>query len=437
MKVGIFVGNMSPTEGGAYTLLVDQLSALNRLRKDCGHTLTLYHYQSGESFAMLFPEFSRVNMDSERSSVLSVEEKIAEEKSIKRINSFLRKKATFEQRQRKLRKYSKLFGGIYGFVAKPRFEDTSLPKIPWDDRIYKRDGVQFLIRLAPITEGLTMDIPFAMVLWDLQHRNNPWFPEVSAGQEWQRREQSYIESLRRATVIYVGTVQGKNEVMEFYQVPPERFKVLPFAIPTFAKEAAVAPRNPDAVAKYDLPENYLFYPAQFWAHKNHVVVLEACKIVRDETGWDLGVVFSGADKGNQGYVRDYARRLGIERNVRFVGFIDQVEVMELYRGAFSLVFPTYCGPDNLPPLEAFAAGCPVIASEVDGAREQLGDAAMFFPPSDEKALAKLIVELRLLDTRARMISAGQRVVSQSSWDDYARGIVEGLNDFAAIRRTWM
>src|SRR5256885_13294906 len=53
-------------------------------------------------------------------------------------------------------------------------------------------------------------------------------------------------------------------------------------------------------------------------------------------------------------------------------FAARDEVLALYRTAAALVFPTFFGPDNLPPLEAFAAGCPVLASRVEGADEQLG-----------------------------------------------------------------
>ena len=64
--------------------------------------------------------------------------------------------------------------------------------------------------------------------------------------------------------------------------------------------------------------------------------------------------------------------------------------MKLYTNAFSLVYPSFFGPENMPPLEAFALGCPVIASEVSGAKEQLGNAAILFDPRDENDLARKI-----------------------------------------------
>jgi glycosyltransferase involved in cell wall biosynthesis len=259
---------------------------------------------------------------------------------------------------------------------------------------------------------------------------------VSANNEWTLREQNYGEILRRAAVIYTGTAQGRDEVVAHYQVAAERIKVLPFLVPSFVLESAYAPRDAERLSRFEVPTHYLFYPAQFWAHKNHVLILEACKIVRERAGWDLGVVFTGADKGNLGYVRDYAARLGMDNNVRFLGFIEKADILELYRGAFCLVFPTFFGPDNLPPLEAFALRCPVIASDIPGAREQLGEAAILVPPTDERALADAILSLRNDETRAQLVNSGLAVTAQADWDDYARQIIDSVDEFSAIRRTW-
>ncbi|MDA9437527.1 hypothetical protein XH98_00040 [Bradyrhizobium sp. CCBAU 51745] len=289
--------------------------------------------------------------------------------------------------------------------------------------------------LAPWFEDVVVDVPFGIVVWDLQHRDSPWFPEVSTGAEWNRREHNYARILRRATVIYTGTQRGAEEIAAYYQVPLQRIKVLPFVAPLDALEEARSPLKA-APSKLDTPGEYLFYPAQFWAHKNHVLVLEACKIVRERSGWNLGVVFTGSDKGNQNYVRDYARRLGLDRDVRFLGFVDRIDILDLYRRAFCLVFPTFFGPDNLPPLEAFAIGCPVVASDIPGAREQLGEGAILVPPTDAQAFAEAILNLRDDEVRTKAVNAGLAVTGKASWDDYVQRIIDSLDEFAAIRRTW-
>ena len=63
------------------------------------------------------------------------------------------------------------------------------------------------------------------------------------------------------------------------------------------------------------------------------------------------------------------------------------ELIALYRHALALTFVSYFGPDNLPPLEAFALGCPVITSAIEGVDEQLGNAALYVNPDSVSNLS--------------------------------------------------
>jgi len=116
--------------------------------------------------------------------------------------------------------------------------------------------------------------------------------------------------------------------------------------------------------------------------------------------------------------------------------VGEADLVQLYKHAYALAFATFCGPDNIPPLEAFGLGCPVIASRVPGAEEQLGDAALLFAPEDERALAARILELRDPAVRLRLIEAGERRARQGSWEDYAAAIISSLDAFSRIRRAW-
>lgn len=404
MKVGLFVDGIQTTDGGGYTYVLELLAALHRLQDKGGHDFVICHCDAGD-MARLFPGLSTLNLDALRPGVLSPKEK--------------------------------LFRPLPGIVARAFDRLFSVPsKSPCDERIYTREGIQFLIRLVP-WHAMTMNLPFGAVLWDLQHRNNPWFPEVSSLAEWEGREANYSRLLRRASIIYTGTVQGQREITAYYQVPAERIEVLPFPTPTFALDAADTPKNPEVLRKLGVPADYLFYPAQFWSHKNHVAVLEACRLIRGQTGWDLGVVFVGSEKGNRSYVESYARHLGLETCTRFLGFIEQADLVQLYKSAFCLAYATFCGPDNLPSLEAFALGCPVVASSVPGAEEQLETAALLYPPADEEALARAILSLREPALREHLIMAGRARAARHTWDEYAGGIIRSLNKFAKIRRAWL
>lgn len=277
-------------------------------------------------------------------------------------------------------------------------------------------------------------VPFIYILWDLQHRIQPYFPEVTvSGWTWDSREKYYQHILPRASYVITGTQAGKNEVMDFYLVPAERVKVLPFPTPEYALQAAASPTQGAPLIKAP----YLFYPAQFWPHKNHVALLLSLKILLEQEQLDFSIVFTGSDQGNLKYIQQTVAELGLTGHVHFRGFVPRSELIQLYQNAFAMVFPSFFGPDNIPPLEAFALGCPVIAAQVPGAEEQMGDAALLFNPADDIQLAATIKKLYADPSlRETLIQRGKLRAHAMTADGYIRGFFKIVEEFQAIRRCW-
>ncbi len=282
----------------------------------------------------------------------------------------------------------------------------------------------------------TLKIPFITTVWDLAHRIHAYFPEVSSERgNWQARDRGYLNTLPRSTYIFTGTAAGKAEIERFYQVPADRIKVLGLPTPEFA--LADLPASDEILTKYHLSPDYLFYPAQFWPHKNHINLLLALKLLSDRDGISLTLVLSGADKGNQKFIESTVAELGLGDRVKFLGFIPQADVAQLYRHALALVFVTFFGPDNLPPLEAFALGCPTIASQVAGASEQLGDAALLVDPQSPLAIAEAIKTVwKSPQVRHQLIDRGYQRARLWTSKDYVRSVFDILGEFESIRRCW-
>ena len=193
----------------------------------------------------------------------------------------------------------------------------------------------------------------------------------------------------------------------------------------------------DLASKFGLNKPFLFYPAQFWAHKNHIGILKALRQLKDEQGSEIDVAFVGADFGNRDFVQKRAKELGLESQVHILGFVERDEMIALYREAFALAYTSTFGPENLPPLEAMALGCPVIAGAVDGAQEQFGDAALLvdpYQPSDlADAIAKLMDDEKLKNT---LIERGRQRAAKWTSQDFVRGVFEFLDQFESIRDLW-
>jgi glycosyltransferase involved in cell wall biosynthesis len=281
------------------------------------------------------------------------------------------------------------------------------------------------------------DLPFLTVVWDVQHRVTPWFPEMSAHGVWDRRELSYTWFLQRATAVVVGTDVGRQEVEQLYLLPAERIVKLPHPTPAFAIAAAGQPTDRSVLDRLGISRPFVMYPAQLWPHKNHVNLVMALQILRERHHLPMNLVLVGSDKGNREHVLRAATHCGVADAVHLVGFVAREDLIHLYREAVALTYVSWCGPENLPPLEAFALGCPVVASDIPSAREQLADAAVLVEPGNPERIAEGILEVwEDPGLRERLIKSGHKRAQQWTALDYVRGVFGFLDRFEPVARCW-
>ena len=123
--------------------------------------------------------------------------------------------------------------------------------------------------------------------------------------------------------------------------------------------------------------------------------------------------------------------------VHFLGFVPREDLVGLYRNALALTYPTFFGPENLPPLEAFGLGCPVIASRVRGADEQLGDAALLVDPTDVEGLAGAVWSLyQDQGLRKQLICRGRQRAARWTAEHFVQKVLAFIDGFGRVRRCW-
>jgi glycosyltransferase involved in cell wall biosynthesis len=283
------------------------------------------------------------------------------------------------------------------------------------------------------------DHPFIITLWDVYHRDHPGFPEVFSERVFERRERIYRATLTRAIAVIADSPYGARRIASLYQVDRNRIVELPF-LPSLAVRRHAAGNGKSTLEqvrrKYDLPARYVFYPANFTEDKNHLYLLEGLADLKQRYGIVLPAVFCGSGMtGGQTGVGRQAQALGL--TVHFLGWIPDVDIPPLYEGALALTMPNYCGPTNIPPLEAATLGCPVIYSDLPEFREQMGDAALYCdlanPSSLADQLAALIQDDRL---RERLVAAGRRLAAEVAKIDYGERLAGVLDEHAYLRRRW-
>jgi len=138
---------------------------------------------------------------------------------------------------------------------------------------------------------------------------------------------------------------------------------------------------------------------------------------------ELRLVVAGPDGwGVEAFQTAVDRSAASSRVVR-VGYVDQARAAALLRGAAVLAFPSLYEGFGLPPLEAMAAGVPVVATRAGALPEVLGDAACLVPPGDREALGEALAHVLGDDeVRAGMVARGREQAARFSWEQCAAGL---------------
>jgi len=402
MKVGVYFVGYSPKKGGGHSFEQEILLSLCELAQQCRHELVLFFENA--------PGDDILTIIAEKGLKVVLLEPLLSVSILQRVVSKI-------LREFHLPSPSETLHPLRAALEREKVE------LIW----FAADSY------VPVEE---VDAPYIATVWDIQHCLQPWFPEVSQSGEWQWREKFYFPFLRRAAYILTPNVVGQKELSLFYGLPPGRFRLLPHPSPRIENVPDEEKVN-GVLARYHLARGYLFYPAGFWPHKNHANLLIALQVLKNKFGQNKHLVLVGSNKGNLEYIRNLAQTLGLEGQVHFLDFIPRDDLIALYHGAFALTYLSLFGPENMPPLEAFKCGCPVIVSDYSGAKQQLGDAALFVNGLDPDAIAKAIQELeRQQELRLALIEKGRQRAVRYSGEAYTRDVFKIFDEFEPVRRSW-
>lgn len=258
-------------------------------------------------------------------------------------------------------------------------------------------------------------VPSVGTIHDLMHRYERRFPEVSAMGRYYIRERHFRDMCKWSKAVLVDSEYGKGQVQESYQLDPQKIFPLPYVRPQYIYDSRP---SPDFDKKYNLPNKFIFYPAQFWRHKNHIRLLRAIAKLKQCQG-DIALVLVGSNKNGYQDAIQAIDQLGLKERVRILGYVPDEDIAELYRRARALVMPTFFGPTNIPPLEAFVLGCPVAISDIYGVREQVKDAALLFNPESVEEITEVIHKLWIDDALcAHLAESGKKRAQEWGQEDF-------------------
>ena len=210
--------------------------------------------------------------------------------------------------------------------------------------------------------------------------------------------------LRRADLVLAVSDATARDARRLARVPADRLLVVPEGVaPGFAPAEGAAHR---VAEQHGLRRPYLLYVGALDARKEPATLLDVWRQVRS-AGADVDLALAGAAGRHAPADMGEARRLG---------YLEHSQLVDLYTAAVCLVFPSRYEGFGLPPLEAMACGCPVVAYRNSSLPEIVGEAGVLVEDGDARALARAAAEIALGPDRAGQLrQAGLRRARRFSW----------------------
>lgn len=320
--------------------------------------------------------------------------------------------------------------------ARPRFEVVSHCKpamgnelpvgIPRASETETFDVLYSPLGYSPLMSG---NVPAVALVVDLLHRELPCALPV---EEVMLREEQY-QGLIRLPHVRLQCISSftRASLKRHLNVPEERCFVTRLPIHNRLGSATERSGRLEWAAK----RNFFFYPANFWPHKNHEILLIAFhKYLRtSKSPWELRL--SGHEDARTASVREMARGLGLGEWVRFEGFLDNASLARLWRMAGALVYPSLHEGFGIPLVEAMHFGVPILASACTAIPETVGDAAILI---DGRSPDQLAAGLQRMasdpDLRENLVLRGRQRLQTFSISDEVEKLAVALEAALEILR---
>lgn len=229
-----------------------------------------------------------------------------------------------------------------------------------------------------------------------------WFPDF----QYDHLPEFYtpltmVETQQRAVAVaylsnklMLSSEDAKNDFLRLF--PPSKAKIFvqPFTVthPDFSDL-----NKKDVMTKFSIDRPYYYSPNQYWAHKNHLVVINAIEQLVKRGKNDVLVLFSGKewDNRNPDYVpklKKMVKDKGLDSNIKFLGFLDRKEQLLIMKESVAIIQPSLFEGWSTVIEDARSLGKYVIASNISVNKEQISQNCSFFDPHNPSSLAEILLQ---------------------------------------------
>lgn len=276
-----------------------------------------------------------------------------------------------------------------------------------------------------VLDPLDLRIPSAFTIPDMQHE---YYPDFFAKDVLSWRRKIFKLSAFVADAIFTLSENAKEDISKFLDVNPAKITATHLDSSPWFDQILNEERLATVKSKYQLPDDFIFFPANTWPHKNHKNLIVAFDLLKKKFP-DLHLILTGYRSNAHS---DILKKIGRSKNskfIKFLGYIDNEEMPYVYKSAKCLVFPSLFEGFGIPIIEAMRSDCPVACSNNTSLPEVAGDACIYFDPIIPEDIAQNVEKLiGDNDLRCKLIEKGRAWAKKFSYKNCAQQILNKLEE---------
>lgn len=244
---------------------------------------------------------------------------------------------------------------------------------------------------------------------------------------------SFVRETRRSAEKADGLIaiseHTKRDMIEHLGIPAERIRVTLLAADERYRVINDRKSVADVSAQYGIDREYILYTGTLEPRKNVPTLIRAFYQLKQEAKIPHRLVLAGKKGWLFESIFSEVEKLGLTNEVIFTGYVPDDDLPSLYNGASLFVYPSFYEGFGLPPLEAMACGCPVVAANISSLPEVVGDAGVLVDPNRSDDLAEAMIKvLRDYELSACMSNRGIARAATFSWERCAQETLSFYKD---------
>ena len=306
---------------------------------------------------------------------------------------------------RNYRKYEKLFKLRDNIIKKYDLLEKERNRLK---SIFSEYDIIHFPQQEPYKILFELGKPLVINPHDFQHEH---FPEYFSEKIIKHRRNYWYNSFRKAAALVVHGDHIAEDCVKYAKVKEEKIFFAPYGVFEYSNEIS-------NIDKYNLPENFLFYPAHTWWHKNHLRVIDALHILK-KRGIVVPIVFTDCAKRPGKEIERKIKILDLKDQVIITGHIDFAEIKSIYKKATAIIVPSLYEQQSGPILESIGFGKPILASkDIADNNFYVKKNGLLFNPFSPRDIASKIEELWLSLKPFEIES--KKIKKKISWNEYIK-----------------